>query len=263
VNQFRALWAYRNFVLASIKGDLRGRFARSRLGALWFLLHPLAQAALFAIILSEVLAAKLPGVESKSGYAIFLLSGVAAWALFAEIVTRCLTVFIDYAGAMKKIAFPRICLPIIVGGSALLNHVLLIGATLAVFLFMGHVPGWALLVLPIGMALIGIFAFGLGVLLGVFNVFARDVAQATGVVMQLWFWMTPIVYTANVLPAHVAWWVSFNPMTPLVQIYQNALLYDRPPDWESLVTPAIVGGALFMLAFFVFRRASANLVDEL
>ncbi len=259
----RSLYAYRNFILASIKGELRGRFARSKLGALWFILHPLAQAMIFAIVLSEVLAAKLPGVASKVAYPIYLLSGMAAWALFAEIVNRCTSVFIDYSGSLKKIAFPRICLPVIVGGSALLNHALLLVAIFVVFLFFGHVPGWATLVIPLGAALIAAFAFGLGVLLGVFNVFARDVAQVFGVVLQLWFWLTPIVYTRETLPKQAAFLERLNPLAPLVAIYQEALLYDRWPNWGELAIPAVLAASLFVLAFLIFRRASADIVDEL
>ena len=77
---------------------------------------------------------------------------------FAEIINRCTTIFIEYAGVLKKISFPRLCLPVIVGGSALLNHVLLLIATGVVFLFFGHFPGVAWVVLPIGMLVITAFA---------------------------------------------------------------------------------------------------------
>jgi lipopolysaccharide transport system permease protein len=259
----RSLFAYRNFIFASIKGELRGRFARSKLGALWFILHPLAQATIFAIVLSEVLGAKIPGIASKNAYPIYLLSGMAAWALFAEIVNRCTSVFIDYSASLKKIAFPRICLPVIVGGSALLNHALLLVAIFVVFLFFGHVPGWATLAIPLGAVLIAAFAFGLGVMLGVFNVFARDVAQVLGVVLQLWFWLTPVVYTKDSLPKQMTFLERLNPLAPLVGIYQDALLYDRWPNWGELVAPAACAASLFVIAFMTFRRASADIVDEL
>lgn len=259
----KALWAYRHFIAASIRGELKRRFARSRLGALWFILHPLAQAAIFAIVLSEILAAKLPGITNKAGYAIYLMAGMAAWSLFSEIVTRSTTIFIEYSGALKKIAFPRLCLPIIVGGSALLNHVLLLLAIAVVFLFFGHLPGVAWIVLPLGVVLITAFAFGLGVLLGIFNVFARDVGQVLGVVVQLWFWLTPIVYPPEALPKSLSWMADYNPMAPLVRIYQNALLYDTWPDWGSLLVPTLLALGLFVVSFVVFRRASSDLVDAL
>lgn len=221
------------------------------------------QAAIFALVLSKMMAARLPGVTNKAGFAIYLMAGMAAWGLFAEIVNRCTTIFIEYAGVLKKISFPRLCLPIIVGGSALLNHVLLLIATLVVFLFFGHYPGVAWIVLPVGMLIITAFAFGLGVLLGVFNVFVRDVGQVFSVVMQLWFWLTPIVYTSGVLPKSLDWLAVYNPMAPLVKIYQDAMLYNIFPQWGTLIIPMAVAATLFTLSFVVFRRASADLVDEL
>jgi len=259
----RALWNFRHFITSSIQGELKRRFARSSLGALWFILHPLMQAAIFALVLSEVLAAKLPGVTNKAGYAIYLMAGMAAWGLFAEIVNRCTTIFLEYAGVLKKISFPRLCLPIIVGGSALLNHVLLLIATTIVFLFFGHFPGAAWVALPIGMLIITTFAFGLGVLLGIFNVFVRDVGQVFTVVMQIWFWLTPVVYTSGILPERMNWLIVINPMAPLVKVYQDAMLYNTYPQWETLFIPTAVATTLFTLSFVVFRRASADLVDEL
>ncbi len=259
----KSLWHYRHFIASSIKGDLKGRFARSKLGAFWFILHPLAQALIFAIVLSEVLGAKLANVDIPAAYPIYLLAGTAAWGLFAEILTRSITIFMEQAGAMKKIAFPRLCLPVIVWGSALVNHVLLLAAILVVFAFLGHIPGSAILALPIGLVLISAFAFGIGVLCGTFNVFARDVAQVMTVVMQLWFWLTPVVYPASIVPENLRWLVNLNPMVPLVKIYQDALLRNQWPDLSSLVVPAIAAGVAVCLSFFVFRRASPELVDAL
>ena len=263
ISVFRTLWSFRHFISSSIQGELKRRFARSNLGALWFILHPLMQATIFALVLSELMAAKLPGVTNKAGFAIYLMAGMAAWGLFAEIVNRCTSVFIEYAGVLKKISFPRLCLPIIVGGSALLNHVFLLFATAVVFLFFDHFPSTAWVVLPIGMLLITAFAFGLGVLLGIFNVFVRDVGQVFTVVIQIWFWLTPIVYTSGVLPKNMDWLAVFNPMTPLVKIYQDAMLYNKFPQWETLIIPTVVAATLFILSFVIFRRASADLVDAL
>lgn len=258
-----AVWRFRYFLLASIVGELRARYARSRLGLLWSILHPLAQATIFALILGEVLGARLGGVDSKVGFAVYLMAGLAAWGLFSEIVSRCLTIFIEYAGPMKKIAFPRLCLPIIVFGGAVINHVLLLAAILVVFLFFGHVPGHAWFSLPIGIALIAFFAFGLGVMLGVLNVFVRDIGQVTGVILQIWFWLTPIVYMSNILPHNLRWLVAVNPMAPLVGIYQNALLFNRWPGVSDLVAPVLAAVVLLTLSYVIFRRASAELVDVL
>lgn len=258
-----AIWRYRHFIVASILGELKGRFARSRLGLFWSILHPLAQAAIFALILAEVLGAKLPGIEDKAAYPIYLLAGMAAWALFTEILTRCITVFVDYGPTLKKIAFPRICLPVIVFGGALLNHVLLLLAIMVVFMFMGHLPGLAWFALPIGIVLIALFAFGLGLTLGVFNVFARDIGQVMTVIVQLWFWLTPVVYTREIIPESLKWLTNVNPMVVLVGIYQDALLLNQWPDFLPLIVPTALALGLAAVALVVFRRGSPELVDAL
>lgn len=259
----QSVWRYRHFILASIRGDLRGRFARSRLGAFWFILHPLAQSLIFSIVLAEVMRARMPNIDNQAAYPIYLLSGMAAWGLFSEILNRSLNIFIEQGSAMKKISFPRLCLPVIVLGSALINHVLLLAAILVIFMFFGHFPGLAWFYLIPGMAIISILAFGIGVFLGVLNVFARDIAQFMSVFMQLWFWFTPIVYLKSVIPQKFLPFIELNPMTPLVGLYQDALLLNQGPSWVGL-WPAIFFGAIAVaLSFVVFRRASPDLVDAL
>ena len=250
-------------MLSSIQAEFRGRFARSKLGALWMILNPLAQASIFAIVLSEVLAAKMPNIDSKLGYAVYLMAGTAAWGLFAEIINRCTNVFIDYSNTLKKISFPRMCLPLIVGGSALVNHLLLLGAIFLVFLILGHTPNFAWLVLPVGMILIIMLAFGLGIILGLMNVFSRDVSQVMVIVMQLWFWLTPIVYAGNSLPERFQFILAINPMSALVKIYQDALLLGKLPEWSTLAMPSLIALGLVLFSFWIFRRASADLVDAL
>lgn len=259
----RSLWQYRYFILSSIRGELKGRFARSYLGGFWFILHPLAQSLIFSIVLAEVMRARIPNMDNPAAYPIYLLSGMAAWGLFAEILNRSMTIFIEQSSAMKKIAFPRLCLPVIVWGGAIINHLLLLLAIAFIFMFFGHYPGLAWIHVPIGIALISALAFGLGVFLGVINVFARDVGQVMMVVTQLWFWLTPIVYVKSVVPESVHPYINLNPMTGLVAIYQDALLLNQAPDFSSLLPAAIVAAIAVAASFILFRRASPELVDAL
>ncbi len=260
---FESLWRYRHFISSSIKGDLQGRFVRSRFGGLWFILHPLAQALIFSLVLSEVLKAKLPENDTPAAYPIYLLSGMAAWTLFSDILTRSMNVFIEQAPIMKKIAFPRLCLPIIVGGSALITHFFLLAAIFVIFIFFGHAPGVTLILLPLGVLLIAALGFGLGVILGVINVFIRDTAQVTTIALQLLYWMTPIIYPINIVPEQYRFIVELNPLTPLIGLYQDALLFDRWPDPATLIWPTILGIACVAFAFVFFRRASPELLDVL
>ena len=130
---FRSLWQYRHFVLSSIYNDLFAQFARSKLGGLWVIINPLSQVLIYALILSNILSSKLPGIDNKYAYAIYLMAGLLAWNLFSEIIGRCLNLFIAQANIMKKMSFPRITLPTIVVGSCMLNNLLLFISMLGIF----------------------------------------------------------------------------------------------------------------------------------
>ncbi len=257
-------WRYRHFIESSIRAEIRARFIRSKLGGLWMIVHPLAQAAIFTLVLAGIMSAKLPGMANdRSAYALYVLSGLLAWSLFAEVVSRCLTLFIDNANLLKKLQFPRICLPIIVAGSAVLNNVLLLLAVLLVFGLFGRLPGSGIVWVPVLMVLTLAMGLSIGLLLGVLNVFMRDVGQVVPVVLQFGFWLAPITYTADIVPVPLRRLIYLNPMTAIVQGYQNALLFGRPPDAVALTWLALVAALLLASAFALFRRASPEMVDVL
>ncbi|TAM57943.1 MAG: ABC transporter permease [Rhodanobacter sp.] len=258
-----AIWSYRHFIVSSIRNDLRARFARSKLGGLWMVLQPLAQVAIYALVLSRIMAAKLPGIDNRYAYVIYLMAGMIAWSLFAEVVARSLTIFVDNGNLMKKMAFPRVCLPLIIGGSSLVNNLLLLVAAVGVFVLIGHPLSVAMLWLPL---LIGInlaFALGLGLILGVLNVFVRDVAQVMTVVLQLLFWLTPIVYMPSIIPDRLRVLLEFNPMVHMVIAFQDVLLYGRAPGIAGLTVIAAAASLLLLFSLILFRLAAPEMVDVL
>jgi lipopolysaccharide transport system permease protein len=259
----RAAWRYRYFIASSIRAEIRARFARSKLGGLWMVLHPLSQVLIFAFVLSSVLSSRLPGTTNRYGYSIYLIAGVLAWSLFFEIVTRCLTVFIDNGQVLKKITFPRIALPLIAIGGALISNLLLLVASLAIFVVLGHLPGAAIAWLPLLLIVNVALAAGTGLTLGVLNVFLRDVGQVVPVVLQFVYWFTPIVYTVSLLPAEYRRWLAFNPLYAVVTGYQNALLFDQPPPLGPLLGTAVLAMVLLGASLLLFRKASAEIIDLL
>jgi lipopolysaccharide transport system permease protein len=260
---FSSVWRYRHFIASAIKNDFRNRFARSKIAGAWVILQPLIQAAIFAVILSSVLAAKLPNVDNNYAYALYLLAGMAAWGLFAEITGRCLNIFIENSNTLKKIVFPRICLPTIAAGIALINYLLFLFAVVAVAVLVGVPPGlnyWHLIPLSI---LIVAFSLGLGLFLGTLNVFMRDVGQVMSVILQLWFWFTPIVYPANIIPEQFKPVLHANPLYPVVDGFHQVILYGKPPQWELIIPAAITSVVMLIIALIVFRKAAPEMVDVL
>ncbi len=257
------LWSYRYFIISSIKNEFKTRFIRSRLGSIWIILHPLAQVLIYALVLSEVMRAKLPGVESQFAYPIYLLSGMAAWTLFGEIVNRLMNVFISNANLMKKLAFPKLALPLIEIGSSLLNFILLLIAMFVVFLALGHLPyAHILYLIPVVFILL-VFAVGFGLLLGILNVFIRDISQIFSIVLQFWFWLTPIVYTITIVPKKYHLLIYMNPLTSIIESFNQILLYDKAPQLLPLLYPLIIGLLLLGASMFLFLRAKEEMTDVL
>ncbi|WP_429474065.1 ABC transporter permease [Paraburkholderia sp. WSM4175] len=259
----RFAWAYRDFVLSSILTEQRVRFAGSKLGGLWMLLHPLLEVSMYALILSSLMGSRLKGLSGPFSYAIYLTAGSVAWSLFSEIINRCLGVFTANAHLLKKISFPAMCLPLIISGSALVSNLLLLAAVTVIFGLVGHLPSLKMLVLPLLILATVAFALGLGLILGTLNVFMRDIGQIMPVVLQFAFWFTPIVYTIEVIPEPYRWIYQFNPMFQIVSAYQAVLVFHRMPALPGVLAVLLSGVVLIMLAMLLYRRARPEIVDML
>lgn len=258
-----AIYRFRGFVLGSVKREFAMRYRNSMLGGAWLVLQPLAQIVVFTVVFSQVMQARLPGVAGTFAYGIFLCAGLLTWGLFAEIVNRCQTVFLDNANLLKKLNFPRISLPVIVILSACASFAIIFGLFTLFLVLSGNFPGWSyFVVLPV-LAVQILLGVGIGMNLGVLNVFFRDVGQLFGIALQFWFWLTPIVYPVSTLPEWAASLVRLNPMTPLVEAQQNALLLGEFPRWSSILPVAIASVVLCVLGLLLFQRRSGEIVDEL
>ena len=259
----RAVWRYRGFVFGSVKREFQSKYRNSLFGAAWTVIQPLAMIVVYTVIFSQIMRAKLPGVDSTFAYSIYLCAGVLTWGLFAEITNRAQNVFLEQANLLKKLSFPRLCLPIVVVVSALLNFSIIFGLFAGFLIVTNQFPGWAFVAMvPVLVLQVG-FAISLGTTLGVLNVFFRDIGQLFGVVLQFWFWLTPIVYPVSILPETVQRLMSYNPMARIVMAYQDILVYGRWPDWYSLWPVVLITFALLVVGLRLFRKRSGEMVDEL
>jgi len=254
---------YRGFILGSVQREFQSKYRNSILGAAWTVLNPLAMIIVYTVIFSQVMHNRLPGVSSTFAYSIYLCAGVLTWNLFAEITTKAQSVFIDNAGLIKKINFPRLCLPIIVVCNAGVNFAIIFGLFTLFLLVSGNFPGWVFLAVFPVLALQVLLAIGLGMILGVLNVFFRDVGQFFSISLQFWFWFTPVVYPASVLPEDVRPLLAYNPMAPVIQSYQDILVSGHLPQWRSLLPAAVLAVILCLLGMQLFRRRAGEMVDEL
>lgn len=261
--RIKTLWHYRGLVLSMVARDFQSRYLGSILGATWVFVNPLTQILIYTLVFSHVMGARLAGVPDPLAYGLYLCAGLLPWSYFAEVITRSQTVFLEQANMLKKVNFPHVTLPVYVFCSASVNSAIMWGLFLAFLLVAGRWPGWALAgILPL-LFVQQTLALGLGVLFGVINVFFRDVAQAIGVGLQLWFWLTPIVYPASVLPERVQPIIAWNPIYPLVGSYQRIIVQQQWPVWTELWWVAAIALVVALLSGIAFRRLAGAMVDEL
>lgn len=259
----RPLWAYRGFIVGSVMREFQSKYRNSLLGAAWAVINPLAMILVYTMIFSELMQTKLPGVGSKFAYSIYLCAGLLTWGVFTEIVGRGQNIFLDNANLLKKICFPRLCLPVIAVLNACVNFAIIFGLFLVFLLLKGLWPGWVCIAfVPILMIQL-LLAVGLGIVLGVLNVFFRDVGQFFGIFLQFWFWFTPIVYPISILPEVIKPLVILNPIYPLVTSYQGIFVNNHWPDWVSLVYPLLLSLVLCTAGLRLFRLHAGEMVDEL
>lgn len=259
----RTLWSCRGFILSSVQREFQSRYRNSMLGMVWMIINPLAMITVYTVIFSQIMQARLPTVEGQFAYSIYLCSGILTWGLFTEIVTRAQNVFIENANLIKKLNFPRSCLPIIVILSALLNFCIIFAIFIVFLVLCGQFPGWNIWVLLPTLGIMVFLGIGLGMVLGVFNVFFRDVGQFSSIVLTFWFWSTPLVYPASILPESVAKFMKFNPMATLTGVCQQLFLTGSVPDLSRLLPVLGLTILLCSFGFYLFRRHVGEMVDEL
>jgi len=259
----KPLCRYKSFIFGAVKREFQNKYQNSLLGASWMIINPISMIFVYTVIFSQVMQTKLQSVTSNFSYSIYLCSGILTWGFFSEIVNRSLNVFIENSSLLKKLSFPRLCLPAVVVLNAGLNFSIIFGLFTLFLLVSGNFPGFAYFaILPLLIVLV-IFAVGMGITLGVLNVFFRDVGQFFSIFLNFLFWLTPIVYTTNILPVKLQSFLLFNPMATLITSFQTVLVSGMWPDWWRLGYPATLGLILCALGVRLFKKYGGDMVDEL
>jgi lipopolysaccharide transport system permease protein len=258
-----ALWRYRSFIESMVRREFQARYTGSALGVSWSVLQPLAMIFIYTVVFGQVMRNRLPGTDDSASYGFFLCAGLLPWTMFTETLQRCTSVFVEQGNLLKKTTFPRAALPIIVGTSALVNFAIIFALLLVVMAVFGRLPGFEILALVPLLLIQQAIAIGFGVALGVFNVFFRDIGHAVGILLQFWFWFTPIVYPLSILGPTARSLIALNPMTNIVDGYQGLLVFGRAPDPLGLLPQVLLAVAALVVGRAVFRRLAGEMADFL
>jgi lipopolysaccharide transport system permease protein len=268
LTRMRELWHYRELIRNLVISDLKTRYKNSVFGFFWSLLNPLGMMLVFTLIFGVL----TPNVNIEK-YPLFLLCGLLPWNYFSTSVTGSLYSVIGNSNLVKKVYFPRAVLPIATVLSQLINFLLaFIVLFAALLVFQANFSPW-LWTLPLVMLIQTIFSIGIALVLSTLNVFYRDTAMIMEVVMLAWFFLTPVFYSAAILPDLITLGgITFNPermlyilnpMASLINIYRDLLYWGYRTDLDFFIRTAVTAGLVFVFGFWFFHRYADRFGEEL
>lgn len=258
LKKIKEIYAYREMIFSLVKRDLRGRYKASFLGFLWTFINPLCQILVYTFVFQFIMKT---GIEQ---FSVFLISGMIPWIFFSTAVSGGTMCIKNQSEMVKKIYFPREVLPISFVTSAFVN---MLFCFVMIFLVVG-VSGRgfsvkALLFLPLVMIIEYILALGFTFIVSGMTVYFRDMEHIVGVIMMAWIYLTPIMYTVEMVPEKLRGVYYINPMTPVVQAYQQ-ILYDKQiPDVHTLAISGVFGAVILIIGTIVFRHLERNFAEEM
>jgi ABC-type polysaccharide/polyol phosphate export permease len=252
-----SLWRFRDLVANIVRRDLQLRYKGSTLGLGWSMLHPLVMAGVYTLAFRFVMDIRI------EHYPLFLLSGLLPWMFLTATLSSATGSIVDNVSLVRKVAFPRALLPLSALASQFVQFGLMYTVIVPVALAMGVglSPVWV--VLPPLLVLQALFIGGIGLLLATAYVYFRDTRHLLDVLLQVWFWLTPVVYEISLVPERFRGWFYLNPMTHFVNAYHDIVVGHRWPDGATVAAMAIVsaGAAVVgLLVFFRHERRFAELI---
>ncbi len=259
----RVLYHHRKYILQNAWNDMRHRYAGSGMGVIWNVISPLAQILVYTIVFTKIMSIKLPEITSQFAFPLYLCSGFLPWIAFSECILRGSNSFVENANYLKKMPIPEQVFVAQTAMSATISLFISLGLLFGLSVVMRYPVTWLWLILPLIAILFQGFGFGLGLLFSSINVFFRDVGQILGIFVQIWMWMTPIVYPETILPEGFRLYMKFNPAYPFIHTFREVFLYGRLSEaWMWWVMFAWAFG-IPALGYLVLRKFRSEIRDVL
>ena len=251
------LYNYRELLKTNITKDIGGKYKHSFLGILWSFVNPLLQIIVYAFVFQIILKSDIPN------YAVYLCCGLIPWQYYSSVVLRGAAIMIDNGNIIKKVYFPREILPISLvtseGVNFLISTLIILG--FVIFGGIGLSP-YILWYIPI-VAIQYLVSIGVAFIVSSLTVYFRDLLHILGILMQLLFYATPIVYAINAVPSQLQWIVRINPMSYLIDGYRNIFYNKTAPDFQGLLIALAMGIALTIIGFLIFKKLEKRFAEEL
>jgi len=257
----KAVWEYRELLYFLAWRDVKVRYKQTVLGVLWVILQPLASMLIFTVLFGVLL--KVP--SDGAPYPVFAFAGLLPWNYFSSALTRSSTSLVNSQNLITKVYFPRLVVPMAGVLASLVDFLvscIMLGVVMA---FYGIVPTGRVAFLPLLVLLAMITALGFGLWLSALNVRYRDVNYLVPFIVQIWMYVTPVVYGTNLIPERYRFLLALNPMTGVVEGFRWALL-GRQLDYVQSFAPLFglsvaISLAVLVSGAFFFRTTERTFAD--
>jgi lipopolysaccharide transport system permease protein len=254
----RELWRYRELLYFLAWRDVAIRYKQAVLGFGWAIVQPVASMLVFTVILGRVAGLPSEGLP----YALLALSGLLPWQLFANSVQRASTSLVSNASLLTKVYLPRLAIPTAAIGAAFVDFAVAFGVLVTLMATYAVAPGAALVWLPAFLLLLVATALAIGLWLSALNAQYRDVGQAIPFLVNLGMWLSPVAYSAEVVPEGPwRWLYGLNPMTCVIQGFRWTLLGSAPPDALAVALSSAIVALLLAAGLLYFRSVETRLAD--
>lgn len=258
---FANIWRNRHLLGQLIKRDVLLRYRGAIFGVLWIFLSPLIMLAIFAFIFGQIFQARWPQQESGIPFWVLLYSGLIAFNIFAETISRAPTSVRGYPSFVKKIIFPVNILPIVPLGAALVhggfNYLILIAA----LAFIGHLHA-GILLFPLLVTPLVLLALGLSWFLAAWGVFIRDMTQIVPVFVQMLLFLSPVFYPVSAVPEILRPFYRYNPLGTVIETSRTAIT-GHPVEWSAWGMALGFGLLVSIFGYTFFRRSRDEFADVL
>ena len=254
----KELWRYRELARFFVVRDVKTRYRQTFLGPAWAILRPLLTIVIFSAIFGG-LAGISPGVNLP--YPLFVTPGVLVMGYFSSAMTGASSSLLSNGALLSKVYFPRLYAPFSGVATPIVDLLLSLVVLLGLFAYYQRVPSWRFVFLPAFVVLAALTAFGFGMWLSGLSVRYRDVAFALPFVLQIWQYVTPVIYPVSFVPSAYRWLLALNPLTAVVSGFRWSLLGTPFGDMTVLYTSLGLALAVALSGLFVFRRTERTIVD--
>jgi lipopolysaccharide transport system permease protein len=253
---WRELWAYRELLWVLTMRDIKVRYKQTVLGASWAIIRPVMTMLIFSVVFGQL--AKMP--SDGFPYPVFVYAALLPWTFFAAAIGTSGQSLVGSAHLVSKVYFPRLIIPLSSIGAGLIDLAISTGVLLLMMLWYG--VGWTPNLLAAPLLLIGVIftALGVGTLLSALTVAYRDFTHLTPFMVQIWMYVTPIIYPVSLVPERWQWLLYINPMTGLVEGFRSAFL-GKPFDMTGIGISFAVAVAAFAIGVAYFERVERRFAD--